>query len=454
MRTFTSKQHKLIADIFLLCDDLNISDRVKANIEYSKNNILEKEPCISALMNAINELLTIKFYINNSTEILFWQEFENRLIKKQFVKCKILIIPLKDITRLYRLKGIDTCSLVLSYFKTKVFFRRYNKIQRLIRNLNIFKTENATMFWYKIKGFLNNDEYFDKVSEILLHFYRLERFTNLMRYFAFYSNRDLIKLEHIKKISFVINQKNFFNGYIAEYEKVFQLTDYLSKQIENGKYNELNELYSVFDKFYLVKYDSVRIEIWKNIMSHFYNDYQLFKKYKDLAFLIFSVDACSQFYFFFALNDLFQREVFIWNQNAYFTFFKIIQQVSSFECKCQFLIAKFVAKNTQVDNNFFLLSKYEKELTITVKDVNLKKLFNWIQQQKFPTIKECEDFWVLCHQKSRDEAININNFRALPFFQLENTNVKSLKTLAFNSIDLKMIKNVFLNFSFCSFAKS
>ena len=136
------------------------------------------------------------------------------------------------------------------------------------------------------------------------------------------------------------------------------------------------------------------------------------------------------------------------------TFFKIIQQVSSFERNCQFLIAKFVAKNTAFDNNFFILSKYEKDLTITVKEVNLKKLFYWIQQQKYPTIKQCEDFWVLCHQKSMDEAININNFRALPFFQLENTTVKSLKTLAFNSIDVKMIKNVFLNFSFNSFTKS
>ena len=53
MRTFTSKKHKLIADIFLLCDDLNISDQVKANIEYAKNNILEKEQYISALMNYI-----------------------------------------------------------------------------------------------------------------------------------------------------------------------------------------------------------------------------------------------------------------------------------------------------------------------------------------------------------------------------------------------------------------
>ena len=91
MRTFTSKQHKLIADIFLLCDDLNISDQVKANIEYAKNNILEKEQYISALMNAINELHTIKFYINNSTEILvFFRRFIGLLEIKISSKLRML----------------------------------------------------------------------------------------------------------------------------------------------------------------------------------------------------------------------------------------------------------------------------------------------------------------------------------------------------------------------------
>ena len=78
----------------------------------------------------------------------------------------------------------------------------------------------------------------------------------------------------------------------------------------------------------------------ENNMSHFYNDFQLFKKYKDLVFLIFSVYPCYPNFIIFALKGLFKREVFIWNQNAYMTFFEMIQHVTSFERNCRFCVIK------------------------------------------------------------------------------------------------------------------
>ena len=148
---FTSKQNKLINDIFLLCDDLDISDQVKSNIEYVKNNLFDKNKYLFTLINAINELHSIKVFLDNLTVDFFWKQFEKLLKKQEFVKCKILILTIKELIKIYRLKNIDLCSFVIGYFKKKSFFRKNNKIQSLIRTLSLLKTENAQMFWFKIK---------------------------------------------------------------------------------------------------------------------------------------------------------------------------------------------------------------------------------------------------------------------------------------------------------------
>ena len=120
------------------------------------------------------------------------KQFEKLFKKQEFLKCEILILTLKELIKIYRLKNIDLCSFVIGYFKKKSFFRKNNKIQSLIKTLSLLKTENAQMFWFKIKGFLDNEAYFDKVLEILKQFSKQEQFTNLMRFFYFYSDQDLI----------------------------------------------------------------------------------------------------------------------------------------------------------------------------------------------------------------------------------------------------------------------
>ncbi len=79
---FTSKQNKLINDIFLLCDDLDISDLVKSNIEYVRNNLFDKNKYLFTLINAINELHSLQVYLDNLTVVFFWKQFKNWLKNK------------------------------------------------------------------------------------------------------------------------------------------------------------------------------------------------------------------------------------------------------------------------------------------------------------------------------------------------------------------------------------
>ena len=80
--SFTRTEHQIINEVFILCDELSILDEVKELIEMAKIKSYNLGIFLSVLKRSVNALHSIKFYLNNYTENLFWQDIKHRLTKK------------------------------------------------------------------------------------------------------------------------------------------------------------------------------------------------------------------------------------------------------------------------------------------------------------------------------------------------------------------------------------